>query len=86
MNYKLSGVIPVPLRWANTTPEPTAKYLPTPEHPERYGFYLKRLYADSEITVMLPDGSIWKYKGISGYKIDNEDRINGWLNVTSDFI
>ena len=86
MDYKLSGVIPVPLRWANTTPLAIAAYLPTPDHPKRYGFYLKGLYADSEIMVMLPDGSVWKYKGVSGYKIDNADRVNGWLNITSDFM
>lgn len=31
--------------------------------------------------VMLPDGSIWEYKGIGAYKVDNEGRINGWERV-----
>lgn len=36
--------------------------------------------------VILPDGTIWEYIGISAYACDNRDRINGWQNVTHDVL
>lgn len=39
-------------------------------------------HAESGERVMLPDGTIWEYKGISGYAADNRGRIDGWEDVT----
>lgn len=42
-----------------------------------------RSAADSGERVRLATGEVWEYKGISGYKSDNLNRINGWERVTN---
>ncbi len=41
-----------------------------PKHSAGYGEIVK-----------LANGQLWEYKGISGYDIDNKNRINGWERI-----
>lgn len=34
-----------------------------------------------EVQYMLEDGTVWEYRGISGYRGDNADRVNGWQPI-----
>ena len=67
---------PVSLQFANIFgANPVA--LPIPGERSRYGVN-PPCHADSMVRYMLPDGSIWEYKGISAYAIDDKDRVRGW--------
>jgi hypothetical protein len=67
---------PVTLLFANMYgPDPRA--LPIPGERDRHGVYAP-LHAESRTAYMLCDGSIWEYRGISGYDIDNKERVRGW--------
>lgn len=83
MDYKYYGIIPAPLPWVNTVPEVSPKYLPTPSFNTRYHFTIDNLYPELGIKVLLSDGKIFEYKGISGMVVDNKNRINGWEDITS---
>jgi len=54
--------------------------LPVPGTDERLGVKPPR-YANDGTRYMLCDGSIWEYKGISAYKADNDERVNGWQMI-----
>lgn len=42
---------------------------------------LKPVSIDGKDIVKLKNGQIWVFKGISAYKVDNENRVNGWERV-----
>lgn len=67
---------PVTLQFANVFGSDPSK-LPLPGDYPRC-FVKAPVHADSGCRYMLPDGGIWEYKGISGYKCDNDERVNGW--------
>lgn len=64
-----------------TTTLTTAYQLPLPHMPINELIGWKPLFAGDGTRAMLVDGSIWEYKGISAYEIDNENRIKGWERV-----
>jgi len=70
---------PVSLQFANLLGSNPSK-LPIPGDLEVLGVKAPS-YADDGTLYMLPDGSIWEYLGISGYAVDNRDRVNGWKKL-----
>ncbi len=78
-NLKYSGVQPVPLTFANQYGR--VEDLPIPGDAPKAGVKAPP-HADSGHRVLMPDGTVWEYKGVSGYKVDNDSRVNGWEDVT----
>ena len=70
---------PVSLAFSNVFGNDPNK-LPGPSQSEIYGVKPPK-YADDGTTYMLSDGTVWTYKGISAYKVDNMERYNGWERV-----
>jgi len=68
--------IPVSLKFSNMFHN-NPFMLPIPGETSRYGVNPPK-HADSMTRYMLSDGSIWEYKGISAYAVDNKERVRGW--------
>jgi len=85
-NIKVSGIIYAPLKWGSLAPKESPAYLPTPDSNPKYGFKINNLNSVLRQKVMLPNGKIYEYKGISAHKVDNINRINGWEEVTGNIL
>lgn len=73
--------LPVTLQFANVFGS-NPQALPIPGDNSVLGVNAPK-WADDNTIYLMPDGSLWEYKGISAYKCDNDMRVNGWLNITA---
>ena len=82
----LNGVNWATMMWANQT-QGRPEDLPTPTTGDLYGVKAPT-HADSNYIVGLPGGPtrLFRYRGISGYRADNNERFNGWEEVTNDIL